>query len=92
MKRIVSIVVVLTLMTLASTVAVVPVRVDSVAYAEVSDRQLMDQLTKIKKMTADIEMKMQGKKMMMDAMGRERTMKMLMSITEMLEKIEAQTP
>ncbi len=92
MKRIVSTALLVSLLALVSVFAVAPAPLGSVAYAEVSDTALMDQLTKIKEMAADIEMKMKAKKMMMDAMGKEKTMERLMEVNRMLEEIERQRP
>jgi len=92
MKRIVSTALVVSFLALAGALSVVPVRLDSVAYAEVSDKAIMDQLTKIKMMVADLEMKVQSKKMAMDAMGKEKTMKMLMDVTKMLEELYRTAP
>ncbi len=91
MKRIVSTVLVVGLLGLAGVLAVPPVPTGSVAYAEVSEKEIMDQLTKIHKMVTELEMKMKSKKMMMDAMGKEKTMKMLMDVTKTLEEIERDT-
>lgn len=91
MKRIVSTVLVVSFLTLAGIFAVAPVPFGSVAYAaEVTDKQLMDQLSKIKKMVSEIEMKMKSKKMMMDAMGMEKTMKMLTDVNKVLEDVARQ--
>lgn len=92
MKWIISTVLVVSLLTLPDVFAVVPVPSGpgaSAAEKETSDKEIMDQLTKIKKMVSDIEMKMKSKKMMMDAMGKEKTMKMLMEVTKMLQQIES---
>lgn len=91
MKRIVSTVLVVGLLGLAGVLAVPPVPTGSVAYAEVSEKEIMDQLTKIQKMVSDMEMMMKSKKMMMDAMGKEKTMKMLMEVTKTLGEIERQS-
>ena len=89
MKRIVSTVLVASLLALASILAVAPVPVGSVAYAEhVTEQVLMDQLTKIKRMVSDIEMKMKTGKMMMEPMGTHKTMDMLMQVTGTLEQID----
>ncbi|MBI3330196.1 MAG: hypothetical protein HYZ81_26245 [Nitrospinae bacterium] len=92
MKRIVSTVLVVTFLSLAGVFSVAPVPLESVAYAQASDKAIMDQLTKIKAMVADVEMKVQSKKMAMDAMGMEKTMKMLMDVTKMLEDLHRTTP
>jgi len=92
MKRIASTILMASLLALAGPVAVAPVWSGGVAWAEVSDKEMEDQLAKIKKMVADIEMKMKSKKMAMDAMGKEKTMKMLMDVTKMLRDIESQAP
>ena len=92
MKQIISTVLVVSLLTLVGVFALAPVPLGSVAYAEVTEKELMDQLTKIKKMVSDMEMKMKSQKMMMDSMGKEKTMKMLMDVRKMLEDIERQSP
>jgi len=43
---------------------------------------------KVKKMVSEVEMKMKSKTMMMDSMGREKTMKMLKDVTRMLEQMQ----
>ncbi len=89
MKRIVSTVRVVGLLALAGILAVAPVPVGSVAYAEhVTEQVLMDQLTKIKTMVSEMEMKMKTKQMMMDPKGMDKTMDMLMEITRMLRDIK----
>ena len=92
MKQIVSTVLVVSFLALVGVFALAPVPLGSVASAEVTEKELMDQLTKIKKMVSDMEMKMKSKKMMMDSMGKEKTMKMLMDVRKMLEDIERQSP
>jgi hypothetical protein len=92
MKRIASTILMASLLAPAGPVAVAAVWSGGVAWAEVSDKEMEDQLAKIKKMVADIEMKMKSKKMAMDAMGKEKTMKMLMDVTKMLRDIESQAP
>lgn len=91
MTRILATVLAVSLLALSGVLAVAPALPGSVASAEVSDQELMDQLTKIHKMVTDLEMKMKGKKMMMDAMGKEKTMKMLMEVTRMLDEINRET-
>ncbi len=89
MKRIVSTVRVVGLLALAGILAVAPVPVGSVAYAEhVTEQVLMDQLTKIKTMVSEMEMKMKTKQMMMDPKGMDKTMDMLMEVTRMLRDIK----
>lgn len=89
MKRIVSTVLVASLLALGSVLAVGPAPWGSVAYADhYSEKVLMDQLTKIKTMVSDVEMKMKTKKMMMEPMGMDKTMDMLMDITRILQEIE----
>jgi hypothetical protein len=89
MKRIVSTVLVASLLALGSVLAVGPAPVGSVAYAEhVTEQVLMDQLGKVKAMIADIEMKMKTKKMMMSHKGMDQSMEMLMEITRILQEIE----
>jgi len=89
MKRIVSTVLVASLVALGSVLAMGPAPVGSVAYAEhVTEQVLMDQLTKIKTMVSDIEMKMKTKKMMMSHKGMDQSMEMLMEITRILQEIE----
>jgi len=89
MKRIVSTVRVVGLLALAGILAVAPVPVGSVAYAEHATEQvLMDQLTKIKTMVSEMEMKMKTKQMMMDPKGMDKTMDMLMEVTRMLRDIK----
>ncbi|HEU5393770.1 MAG TPA: hypothetical protein VFV36_03120, partial [Candidatus Methylomirabilis sp.] len=75
MKRIVSTVLVVGLLALPGVPALAPV-----ASAEhVTEQALMEQLTKIKAMVGDLEMKMTTKKMlMMDPKGTDKTMDMLM--------------
>ncbi len=92
MKRITSTILVVSLLALAGPVAVPPLWSGGAAWAEVSDKEIEDQLAKIKKMVADIEMKVKSKKMMMDTMGKEKTMKMLMDVTKMLRDIGSQAP
>lgn len=83
MKRILASVLVVTFLALG------PIPVGSVAYAEhVTEQVLMDQLTKIKAMVAEMEMKMMSKKMMMDPKGMDKTMDMLMEVTRMLRDIK----
>ena len=55
------------------------------------DRDMEMQMAKIKKMVGDIEMRMKSKGMAMDAMGKEKTMKMLMDVTRMLEDVQKMT-
>lgn len=89
MKRIVSIVLMVGLLALPGVLAVGPALGGSVAYADhVTEQVLMDQLTKIKTMVSDIEMKMKAKKMMMEPMGMHKTMDMLMQITRTLDEID----
>jgi hypothetical protein len=89
MKRIVSTVLVASLLALASVLAVGPTPLGSVAYAEHATEQvLMEQLGKIKMMVSDIEMKMKTKKMMMEPKGMHKTMDMLMQITRTLDEID----
>jgi hypothetical protein len=89
MKRIVSTVLVASLLALGSVLAMGPAPVGSVAYAEhVTEQVLMEQLGKIKTMVSDIEMKMKAKKMMMEPMGMHKTMDMLMQITRTLDEID----
>ncbi len=89
MKRIVSTVRVVGLLALASILAVAPVPVGSVAYAEhVTEQVLMEQLGKAKAMIAEMEMKMKTKKMMMSHKGMDQSMEMLMEITRILQEIE----
>ena len=59
-----------------------------VAYAEPSDKEVMDQLLRIKSMVADMEMKMKSGSMAMDAMGKEKTMKMLADVEKMLKDLQ----
>lgn len=89
MKRIVSTVLVVSLLALGSVLAVAPALGGSVAYADhVTEQVLMEQLTKIKTMVSDIEMKMKTKKMMMSHKGMDQSMEMLMEITRILQEIE----
>lgn len=88
MKRIVASIVAVSCLTLAGVLVVPPPPFGSVAAAETSEKEVMDELGKVKKMAADMEMKMKSKKMMMDAMGREKTMKMLKDVTRMLEQMQ----
>ena len=89
MKRIVSTVLVASLLALGSVLAVAPVPGGSVAYADhYSEQVLMDQLTKIKTMVSEMEMKMKTKQMMMDPKGMDKTMDMLMEVTRMLRDIK----
>jgi len=89
MKRIVSTVLVVSLLALGSVLAVAPAPGGSVAYAEhVTEQVLMDQLTKIKTMVSEMEMKMKTKQMMMDPKGMDKTMDMLMEVTRMLRDIK----
>ncbi|MBI4610475.1 MAG: hypothetical protein HY726_15870 [Candidatus Rokubacteria bacterium] len=92
MKRTVSSILMVGVLGLAVLFAGTPVPVGSPAYAEVTEKQLMDQLSKIKKIVSDIETKMKSKKMMMDAMGMDKTMKMLADVTKMLEEVSRQAP
>ena len=55
------------------------------------DKDMEMQMVKIKKMVGDIEMRMKSKSMAMDAMGKEKTMKMLMEVTKMLEDVQKMT-
>ncbi|MBI3007183.1 MAG: hypothetical protein HYY53_02600 [candidate division NC10 bacterium] len=88
MKRIVSTVLMASLLALPGVLAVGPALGGSVAYADhVTEQVLMDQLTKIKTMASDIEMKMKTKKMM-EPMGMHKTMDMLMQITRTLDEID----
>lgn len=89
MKRILSTIRVVSLLALGSILAVAPVPVGSVVYAEhVTEQVLMDQLTKIKTMVSEMEMKMKTKQMMMDPKGMDKTMDMLMEVTRMLRDIK----
>ena len=88
MKRIVSCVVVVSFLAVAGAFTVPPLPSSSVAAAEVSDKEVMDELAKVKKMVTEMEMKMKSKKMMMDTMGREKTMKMLKDVTRMLDEMQ----
>lgn len=89
MKRFVSTVRVVGLLALAGILAVAPVPVGSVAYAEnVTEQVLMDQLGKIKTIVSEMEMKMKTKQMMMDPKGMDKTMDMLMEVTRMLRDIK----
>ena len=88
MKRIVASIVAVSFLALAGVLIEPPLPSSSVAAAEVSEKEVMDELTKVKKMVTDMEMKMKSKKMMMDTMGREKTMKMLKDVTRMLEEMQ----
>jgi len=88
MKRIAASIVVVSFLALTGFLVVPPLPSGSVAAAEVSEKQVMDELGKVKKMVSDMEMKMKSKKMMMDAMGMEKTMKMLKDVTRMLEQMQ----
>ncbi|MGH7378286.1 MAG: hypothetical protein ACREKK_12810, partial [Candidatus Methylomirabilales bacterium] len=74
MKRIVSTVLMASLLALPGVLAAGPAPWGSVAYADhVTEQVLMDQLTKIKRTVSDIEMKMKTKKMMMEPTGMHKT-------------------
>jgi hypothetical protein len=88
MKRILSCAVVVSFLAVAGVLVVPPLPSGSAAAAEVSEKQVMDELAKVKKMVADMEMKMKSKTMMMDAMGREKAMQMLKDISSMLERMQ----
>jgi len=90
MRRILATVLAVSLLALTG-VLVAPALPGSVASAEVSEKELMDQLTKIHKMISDMETKMKVKKMTMDATGKDKMMQMLMDITKMLTELEKQT-
>lgn len=87
MKRIVVTAMVASFLALAGVLSTAPVLSDSVAYAEVSDTAISEQLAKIKMMVSDIEMKVQAKTMVRNATGREKAMKMLVDATKMLEQL-----
>jgi len=88
MKRIAASIVVVSVLALTGVLVVPPFPSGSVVAAEVSEKQIMDELGKVKKMVSDMETKMKSKKMMMDAMGMEKTMKMLKDVTRMLEQMQ----
>ena len=75
--------------TLVGTPAVAPVLSSSVVYAEVSDQQIIDKLLEIKSMLADLEERLQAKKMPTDATRRERMMPMLNEIQRILKDVNA---
>lgn len=84
MKRIVSTILVVSLLALPGVLALAPV-----AYAEhVTEQVLTEQLGKIKAMIAEMETKMKTKKMMMSHKGMDQSMEMLMEITRILQEIE----
>jgi len=88
MTRIVS-GILLAVVTLVGAPAVAPVLSSSVAYAEVSDQQITDQLLKIKRMLADLEESLNTKKMRPDATRRETMMPMLNEIERLLKEAHA---
>ena len=84
MKRVVVTVLVVSFLVLPGVFSTGPLPSGSVAYAQVSDATILEQLAKIKTMVADIEMKVQSKQMVMNATAREKAMKMLVDVTNML--------
>jgi hypothetical protein len=88
MKRIVASIVAVSVLTLAGVLVEPSLPSGAVMAAEVSEQEVMNELTKVKKMVADLEAKMKSKKMMMDAMGRDKTMKMLKEVTRTLEEMQ----
>jgi hypothetical protein len=92
MKRTVAAVLVAVVATLGGAVATPPGLPTGVAHAQTTEKQLMEQLARAKKMVADLEMKLASKKMAMDAMSMDKTMKMLMDVNKMLEDLGRQSP
>lgn len=66
--------------------------VPTVMAAEATDKEIEAELAKIKMMVADIEMKAKAGTMMMDSMGKEKAMKMLMDVTRTLRELQTQAP
>lgn len=84
MKRVVVTALVLSILVLPGVFSTTPVLSGSVAYAQVADPAILEQLTKIRMMVADLEMKVHSREMVMSATARERAMQMLVDVTNML--------
>lgn len=91
MNRMIATILVVSVLALTGVFAAAPVLAGSVAYAaEVTDKDLADQLAKIKKMVTELEAKLKAKKMMMDDKG--KSMMMMTDIEKMLIELGAKAP
>ena len=89
MKRFLSALLLAVAVQLVAAPALAPIVSGSVAYAETSEKELMEQIKKVKKMVSDLEMQLKSKKMMMDAAKRDEAMRMLSDVESMIKKIQA---
>src|SRR5688572_16290589 len=76
MKRIVSTILIVSFLAFTGILAAAPFLDGSAAYAEVSDKLITDEISKIKKMIADLEKQLATPRKM-SATGMDKTMKML---------------
>jgi hypothetical protein len=91
MRRIASIVVIVGLLALVGIPAAGPFPDGSAASAQVSDRQIQDEISKIKKMVTDLEKQIASTRKM-TAVGMEKTMKMLKDVSKMLDDLFREAP
>ncbi|OLC38742.1 MAG: hypothetical protein AUH81_03430 [Candidatus Rokubacteria bacterium 13_1_40CM_4_69_5] len=91
MRRIVSTIMIVSFLALAGIPAPAPFLEGSAAYAQASDKQIMDELSKIKKMVADLEKQISSSRKMTPA-GKEKTMKMLKDASTTLEALFREAP
>ena len=84
MKRVVVTALVVSFLVLPGVFSTAPVPSGSVAYAQVSDAAIMEQLAKIKTMVADLETKIQSKQMVLGPTGKGKAMQMLEDVSKML--------
>jgi hypothetical protein len=91
MRRIVSTIVMVSFLALAGIPAAGPFLDGSAAYAQASDKQIEDEISKIKKMVADLEKQISSSRKM-TAGGMEKTMKMLKDVSKMLDDLFREAP
>jgi hypothetical protein len=90
MKRTVSTVIVVSFLALAGAPATAPF-LDGPAYAQTGDKQIMDEISKIKKMVADLEKQITSSRST-TAAGKDKTMKMLKDASQTLEALFREAP
>jgi hypothetical protein len=91
MRRIASVIVMVSVLTLVGIPATAPFTDGSAAYAQESDKQIKDELGKIKKMIADLETQLVSSRKM-TAAGMEKTMAMLKNVSRMLDDLFREAP
>lgn len=91
MKRIVSTVMVVSVLALAGIPAAAPLLDGSAAYAETTEKQITDEIGKIKKMVADLEKQISSSRPMTTA-GKDKTVEMLRVASQTLEALFHEAP